>query len=380
MAAKRELQRQIADVKAFAGSANRTFLERQLAEIEQRRADSGRRYRDLRDDFMARAEPHQAEAARLFEQFRGAAALPVTDKALDGPAQVAASHALRRLDELCREHQTVWAELRRGALADTDRHDDEAKILSALIDTQDARLAAANDARVGELVEAWHVIVDAEPQQIDVARTAIDNIRAALARSCTTAAAERAAASALADATALLEDVERGTEALRKAFAEARELAEHRTAVKAAIELRAQVLQQHAALASMMRRRSARKWLDEHAPGCAGLDAETVENWATFWDRWERLRTLADGLAGGLRAELPSTFAPDEAQQISRAPSRAPHARERSWPPSRPRCPLASRCPSPARWTPPTRLSSTRSCSSGRRRSPPPTPTGPATS
>ena len=33
-AAKRELQRQIADVKAFAGAANRTTLERQLAEIE----------------------------------------------------------------------------------------------------------------------------------------------------------------------------------------------------------------------------------------------------------------------------------------------------------------------------------------------------------
>lgn len=328
MAAKRELQRQIADVKAFAGAANRTYLIRQLGEIEQRRADSGRRYRDLRDDFMARAEPQQAEAARLFEQFRNVATLPVSDEALDGSAQTAAAHALRRLDELSREHQAVWSELRRGPLAATDTHDAEIKTLSAFIDTQDARLAAANDPRVGELVEAWHPIVDADPRQIDVARTAIDEIRAALAPSCTTAAAERAAASALSDATALLKDVERGTEALRQAFADARELAEHRTAVKAQIELRAQVRQRHECLSTMMRRRGARKWLDEHAPGCAGLDAETVERWATFWDRWERLRTLADGLAGGLRAELPATFAPDDAQRvISRAEQSTARAR-----------------------------------------------------
>ena len=68
-AAKRELQSQIADVKAFAGAANRRALERQLAEIEQRRERSGDRYERLRADFIARAEPDQAEAARLFEVF-----------------------------------------------------------------------------------------------------------------------------------------------------------------------------------------------------------------------------------------------------------------------------------------------------------------------
>ena len=42
--AKRELQGQIANVRAFAGKANRERLEQQLGEIETRRAESGARY------------------------------------------------------------------------------------------------------------------------------------------------------------------------------------------------------------------------------------------------------------------------------------------------------------------------------------------------
>jgi hypothetical protein len=169
VAAKRELQRQIADVKAFAGAANRRTLERQVSEIETRRELSGARYRELRDEFIARAEPEQDEAARLFEHFRDLATLPVMDQAPEGSARSAAAAALRRLDELARAHAAVWPMLCAG-LGEAADHAAEIATLQEFVDTQRARLIAATDRAVGELVEAWHPIVDAAPRQIDAAR------------------------------------------------------------------------------------------------------------------------------------------------------------------------------------------------------------------
>jgi hypothetical protein len=320
VAAKRELQRQIADVKAFAGAANRRTLERQLAEIEGRREINGQRYRELRDAFISRAEPAQEEAARLFELFRGVATLPVDDYVPPGPPRLATAAALERLDALARSHGDVWPELC-AQLGGRPEHSREIATLQEFVDSQRARLRAATDPAVGELVEAWHPIVDADPRQIDLGEDAIGSIRDALVMACPTAEAiERSAGAALADAPLLLEDVANGVLQLQAAFDSARVLAEHRNVVSAPIERRAQVRQQHQLLASLMRRRNARKWLDEYAPGAAGFSGDVIDGWTAFWDAWERLRTFADGLAGGLRAELPAVFDPDAAQQqIARA-------------------------------------------------------------
>jgi very-short-patch-repair endonuclease len=321
-AAKRVLQGQIADVKAFAAQASRSSLTRQLQEIEERRATKGGRYRELRDQFIGRAEPDQEDAALKWEEFGGLPTLPVTDVPVDTARQPLAAAALRRLDEIARENAAVWARLRGSAIADLKSIEEHRQTLGQFVDQQTARVVAGTDPAVGALVAAFHPVVDAQPAELAEARRASGEIRTSLV-AVLGASKQREAADRLADSPDLLSDVEAGADALEAAFSEARELAPYRDDVSADPVRRGQVVAQHAQLGSMLKRRAARRWLDEYAPGAQGVSEEQVGKWAAFWDSWSYLRTVADGLAGGLRADLPERFDPDAVQGVLSSSRRA---------------------------------------------------------
>lgn len=328
-AAKRDLQRQIADVKAFAGNANKAALTKQLRSLEKRRRESGERYRRLRRDFIDRAEPEQEEASHRFERFRGVSPLPMADPALDEHDQPAAAAGLLELDQLARAHADVWADLRSGPLGESGEITEPLKKLGTFIDQQDARIAAASDDAVHELIRRWHPITDGNPEQIDNCRELLGEIRIELSPMLIPHGA-RGAAFKLAEAPSLLADVETGAAEIEAAFTAARALAEHRQHLSVSPDLRSQVIVQYLQLASLnlIKRRAARKWLDQHAPGAAGLSYERLEKWSDFWDVWSRVRTLCGGLAGGLAVELGEGFDPDGAQAaITRTQWATRHAR-----------------------------------------------------
>ena len=325
-AAKRELQKQIADVRAFAAQANRTTLTRQLKDIEQRRAANGRAFADLRADFIQRAQPDQTEAAEAHEYYRGVAVLPAEDPSISSGSRPAAATALRRLDELAREHASVWGTMRASAAAACVELTPERETLMTFLDHQRARIAAASDPAVQGLLAEWQPLIDADPARLDSAQQELVTMRKALL-AVLDGPQEIDAGQELADAPQLLTDVERGIRDLETAFAEARARAKDRDLVAAGPELRQQVLQQHELLGQLFRRAKARSWLEANARGAAGLSRTRVAEWVSFWDWWSTVRTQANGLAGGLATDVPQRFAPDAVQIVlargARATSRA---------------------------------------------------------
>jgi very-short-patch-repair endonuclease len=320
--AKRELQSQIANVKAFAGEANEDRLRRQLADIEKRRVESGARYAAARDEFLKRAEPEQIKAAGLFPQFEPYPVLPAGDPATreEDIAQVA--RALRFLDAKAREHGEVWAELRSSKFAASDAIETVAPLLREFLEHQTARVRAATDQQIKALVEQWHPVFDADPAQIAKTRTAVEEIESALIDplaailSAADPSSEREAALNLALTPELLEDARRSLSELRKLFEDARALADARTAVSADPVRRAEVVLHHTELGSFMRRGKAKKWLDQYAPGSAGLSGDVVGRWCSFWDCWAALQTHAGGLGGGLRATIDDGYDPDAVAKL----------------------------------------------------------------
>jgi very-short-patch-repair endonuclease len=315
--AKRELQKQIANVKAFAGTALKTVLKSQLSAIEKRRHATGTEFASTRLDFLERAEPGQEEAATIYPALERGPTLPLSDPVLDEAEHEDAADALRRLDELARRHREVWVELCESELVDEDDTSPHARAVEDFINHQRARLRAGRDTVVGALVQQWHGICDSSPKEIERAQRAISEIRDALAGPLARASGEtdaetiRACAQKLADDAVLLEDCEGTIRHLEDEVGQARKAADARTAVGADPVHRAEVLQRHRDLARLFGRRKARSWLAQHAPGAAGLSADTVKRWVLFWDSWSAVRTDAGALGGGLRTEISHEYDPD---------------------------------------------------------------------
>ena len=320
--AKRELQSQIANVRAFAGMANTQRLQKQLAEIERRRAESGARYAAARDEFLKRAEPEQIEAAGIYPQIEPHPLLPVADPAVTEDALAEVAAGLRFLDARAREHGAMWSELTKNKLAKSNSIETVERLLRSFLDHQHARVRAATDEQIKALDVLWRPVFDADPAQLTKAREAIAAIETALVEplvavmASSEPVAERTAAEALTQSPELLADARAALEKLQQLFEEARALADARDALTADPVRRDEVVLHHMALASIVRRRGAKRWLDEHSPGAAGLSGEAVGRWCSFWESWSALRTQASGLGGGLRAEIPAGYDPDSVAQL----------------------------------------------------------------
>lgn len=312
---KRELQGQIKDVSAFFAKVNQHTLRRQLREVEDRRRRNGEEYQLLRDDFNDRAEAEQAEAERLALSIEGVALLPADDAVVEEGLRPRVASDLRRLDALARGHDALlWAGLRTLAIANEIATDGRQAALTRFLELQAARLDAATDAEVQDLVRQWQPIADRNPDQVDVARDAVraiaETLRGPLAAIEDDSDPERVRqfAKAMAANRDLLTDTRRAIEKVSAAFAQARELEDARTAVGADTVRRHEVLMQHGLLGRFMKGGKARKWLDGYAPGAAGLTHEEVGAWVRFWDAWQQVRNDCDALGGELRLEVPASY------------------------------------------------------------------------
>ena len=178
-------------------------------------------------------------------------------------------------------------------------------------------MRAATDERIHALVERWHTVFDADAEEIAKARDAVAGVGEALLAPLGAVITgddpkgEGASARALAQSSDLLDDAQRGADDLKRLFASARELADARTVVAADAVRRHEVVLRHGELASILRRRAAKKWLDTYAPGAAGLSVEAVARWCAFWESWHALKTDASGLGGGLRTDIGDAYEPD---------------------------------------------------------------------
>lgn len=312
--AKRELQGQIQDVKGFFARVNQHTLRRQLAEVEDRRREGGDLFGTLRDDFNTRAEAEQAEAERLLREVEGIATLPSEDPVVEIDDRARVALDLVRLDELARTYRGVWADLSVGTLAAQTDTTKEADLLSRFLELQSARLEAAMDPEVQALVREWQELAEREPRHVDAARDALRKVDEIL-RGPTAAiaddpdpAAVRSFAFALASDQGLLNEAHAAERKMTDAFAQARELQDSRKAVNADPARRQEVVAQRRQLESVLHRRSARKWLDEHAPGGRALSLEQIERWLGFWDAWQRVRDEGEALGGALKLEVPPNY------------------------------------------------------------------------
>lgn len=314
---KRELQGQIQDVRSFYAKVDQHRLRKQLSEVTDRRRRNGHHYQQLRDDFNHRAEAEQAEAERLLLSIEGIALLPAEDPIVADSDRDDVAHALRRLNDLAREHQSVWRTLLRSPIATETVTGARQAALTRFIELQHARLDAAVDPAVRELVAAWQPAAVRHPERIDTARAAIeritDTLSAPLAELDDDPDPERARtfAQALAADEHLLAETQAAIEQVSGKLAGARELHDARNHLPSElVARRREVLARHGELTSLFRRKAARRWLDENAPGAAGLADEQMSAWVAFWDAWLAVRDTCDALGGELRLEVPERYDP----------------------------------------------------------------------
>jgi very-short-patch-repair endonuclease len=315
---KRELQGQIQDVKGFFAKVNQHTLRKQLAAVEERRRMNGEHYQELRDDFNNRAEGEQAEAERLLLSIESIDLLPADDPEVPVPDRDRVAQDLSRLGQLAREHRQVWAGLCASPIAAETSTGGRQQALMSFLSLQLARLDAATDPFVQDLVRQWQPIADERPSEVDIAVATVEEIRdilrapVAAIRDDPEPERVRAFVHELAADTDLRDQASQAVEEIAGAFDNARQLQHDRNAVKADIARRHQVAQQHALLKSFLKKKAARKWLDEHAPGAAGLNADQLGRWARFWDAWERLRGEGGALGGELKLALQTEYDPTQ--------------------------------------------------------------------
>jgi hypothetical protein len=313
----RELQGQIQDVRGFFGKVDQHALRRQLKEVTERRRRNGEHYQELRDDFNDRAEAEQAEAERLLLSIEGVARLPADDPVVDEALRAEVAAGLRRLNELAREHRDVWPSLCASPIAAESATDARQAALIEFLELQEARLEAAGDAAVQDLVRQWQPVAEREPKQIDAAGVAADAVMEALAPPIAAIDDDpepvrvRSLSQALAANADLLSHTRQAIDKVARALAGARELQDARSQLRAsAVARRQEVLARHRELTAMFKKKNARKWLDEHAAGATGLTDEQVRSWASFWDAWQTVRDDCDALGGELRLEVPERYDP----------------------------------------------------------------------
>jgi very-short-patch-repair endonuclease len=314
--AKRGLQGQIQDVRGFFGKVNQHLLRRQLKEVTERRRRNGERYQELRDDFNERAEAEQAEAEALLLSIEAVALLPGGDPIVAETDRERVARELVRLDDLARKHRSVWPELCATEIARETTTGSRQAALMRFLELQTARLDAASDREVQDLVRRWQPVAEREPGQVDAAKKAGRAVRQALRAPVAAVdddpdpARVRALARALAANADLLADARQAIERLSAALARARELQDARNHLKVDVARRQQVMAYHAQLASLLKRKGARRWLGEHAPGATDLQGAEVQAWAAFWDAWARVQDECDALGGELRLAVPERYDP----------------------------------------------------------------------
>ncbi len=314
---KRELQGQIQDVRGFFGRVNQHTLRAQLKEVTERRRRNGEHYQQLRDDFNDRAEAEQAEAEVLLLSIEGASLVFADDPIVADAERAAVSAGLWRLDELARQHHSVWAGLCATEVAGEQANGSRQALLGRFLEFQEARLLAATDIEVQDLVRQWQAVAERDPAQVDAAKDAAAAVARALHEpiagieddpqpsSVRTFARELAAnPDAHVDTVKAIDDV-------GQALAAARGLQDARNRLPAeAVGRRQQVLGFHEQLGSFLKRKNARRWLDDYAAGAAGLETPQITEWADFWDAWQRVRDTCDALGGQLGLELSERYDP----------------------------------------------------------------------
>ena len=315
---KRELQGQIQDVRGFFGRVDQgTTLRSQLKEVTERRRRNGEHYHELRDDFNDRAEAEQAEAEALVLSIEDVALIPADESVIAYADRAEATSALRRLDGLAREHHGVWAKLCASDVAGDPVNGSHQALLSRFLDLQEARLQAATDSAVQDLVRQWQPVVERDAAELETARAAVRAVEDALRGPMAAAeddadpAQVRASARALAANPDAHVDAVQAIVAVGEALEEARGLQGARSCLAIDVaDRRQQVLAYHEQLGSFMKRKAARRWLDDHAPGAAGMDADQLRDWAGFWGAWQKVRDGCDALSGELRLELADRYDP----------------------------------------------------------------------
>ena len=313
---KRELQGQIQGVRGFFGKVNQHTLRRQVNEVTERRRRNGEHYQELRDDFNDRAEAEQAEAEELLLSIEGLKLLPADDPIIAASDRERVARDLLRLDEIARDHRAVWRELCAQSIADETVTESGQATLRRFLDLQAARLDAAGDPAVQDLVRQWQPIAEREPTQVDAAREAVGVVEQTLRAPISGIDDDadpirvRAFAQALAANGDLLADAQQAVENVSAALERARELRDARNHLRVDVALRQQVLSYHAQLTSMFKRKAARRWLDQCAPGAAGLQPDQVRAWCAFWDAWALVRDECDALGDELRLEVSAHYDP----------------------------------------------------------------------
>jgi very-short-patch-repair endonuclease len=320
MEAKRALQGQIQNVKAFSTKVNQKTLRQQLADTEQRRAENGAIYRELRDEFNERAEADQVEAEELALAVEGIPVFPIEDPVPDDERLV--GEALQELDRLARAHPQAWAFLTGSELASEGDLAQLAENLDRFISLQRSRIAAAKDSVVRGLVAQWQPVLDRRDEAVDQLQSAIESVEDALQLPLAGIDDDpfpdqlRTTIKRAASDPRLLQELWRARESLSERVDEAQVHQEARSLVKADITRRAEVVEQRLAAEKLFAKGRARKWLNDYAPGAAGLTIEQVQQWRAFWDTWQLVGDEVDALGDLSPVGRPESYRPADVSVI----------------------------------------------------------------
>lgn len=324
--AKRALRHDIETVRAFAAKAQTDELAKQLKSIEQRRRKNADAFAAAEDDFESRALDDQAEAASLWESFGLQPVPPIADPPVPAERRADIATALDRLDARARSSAAGIQSLAEWEVDATKDLRQFQEGLRSFVAHQRLRIDVSASADATALVDEWRPVAErsgagsvaSADAAVAVARNEfIPALIDAESASSQGDGAERirSASAALADLPELIPSLEEDVAAAESLLTSARSLASSRDVVPAPPEQRATISTQYDTFldGGVFAKRTARKWLDESAPGVRGIPRESVGAWRAFWDAWLEARTRISTLGGSLGVDLPEEYAPDAA-------------------------------------------------------------------